>query len=608
MKTIIPSLISRLDFNKLLQFLLNKAGIAALVAWLMCMQLAFAQSRPVVAATASMFADMARIISGDQVEVISIVPVGGDPHIYEPTPRDAQVIAKADLILRNGLTFEGWLDELIANSGTKAGVVTITSGINAIASDQYHNATDPHAWMAASNGLVYIENIKNALLKLDPENAEIYNFNYRLYRQQLEDLDQWMKTEIEKIPAAQRVLITSHDAFRYFGKHYGVRVEAALGTSTDAEVQTSDINKLNRTIRETGVPAIFVESSVNPKLLKQIAADNNVRIGGKLYSDSLGEEGSDADTYLKMLRHNTATIVAALSAPVTANAESAESLNISNSTALWITLISMLLGGFAWVAFKLGKTSPIPEGAPVISVEGLSVSYERKRVLSNIYLNMKGGKVYGVIGPNGAGKSTLFKSILGLIEPTAGKISVKGVSAEEGLKSIAYVPQKNDVDWTFPATVMDLTLMGRYPHKALFQRMSRKDKEIAFAALEQLGIEHLKDRQIGELSGGQQQRVFLARALCQEADIFLLDEPFVGVDVITEEKIIHILKDLAAQGKAIIVVHHDLSSVPEYFDEVILLNQRLIAAGSTESTFTKENIAQAYGAQSPVLHQTALLE
>ncbi|MFM9949278.1 MAG: metal ABC transporter solute-binding protein, Zn/Mn family [Saprospiraceae bacterium] len=567
-----------------------------------------AQDRLKVVATATMFEDMARMISGDLLEVVSIVPVGGDPHIYEPTPSDVSLVSDADLILRNGLTFEGWLDELIANSGTKAAVITVTNGITPIASNQYENATDPHAWMSAQNGLQYIENIRNALIRLDPQNEDIYTFNYRLYRQQLEDLDQWIRTEIEKIPLAKRVLITSHDAFRYFGKQYGVRVEAALGTSTDAEVQTSDIVNLSRTIRETGVPAIFVESSVNPKLLEQIARDNKVAIGGKLFSDSLGDKDSPAGSYTGMLRYNTETIVKALSTTVPETHADAASLNKSSSVWLWITLLALLIGGFAFVAFRLGRKKPIADGAPTITVEGLSVSYERKRVLSNIYLNIEGGKIYGVIGPNGAGKSTLFKSILGLIEPTAGNITIKGLPVKDGMTAIAYVPQKNDVDWTFPATVLDLTLMGRYPHKTLFQRLGRKDKELAIAALAQLGIEHLKNRQIGELSGGQQQRVFLARALCQEAGIFLLDEPFVGVDVTTEEKIIQILKGLAAEGKTLVVVHHDLSSVPEYFDEVILLNQRLIAAGPTETTFVKENIAQAYGAQLPVLHQTGFLE
>ena len=242
-----------------------------------------------------------------------------------------------------------------------------------------------------------------------------------------------------------------------------------------------------------------------------------------------------------------------------------------------------------------------------ISIKGLSVSYDRKIVLTNIFLELEKGKVYGVVGPNGAGKSTLFKSILGLIDNNAGKILINGEPIEEQRKKIVYVPQKDDVDWQFPATVMDIVEMGRYPHVKLFQRLRKKDKNAALEALHEIGIEHLKDRQIGELSGGQQQRVFLARALCQGADIFLLDEPFVGVDITTEEKIIFILKKLASEGKTLLVVHHDLSSVHAYFDKVILLNQRLIAFGDTGDTFTEANIAKAYGGQLPILQKTGMV-
>ena len=224
-------------------------------------------------------------------------------------------------------------------------------------------------------------------------------------------------------------------------------------------------------------------------------------------------------------------------------------------------------------------------------------------VLKNIYIEIEEGKIYGVIGPNGAGKSTLFKAILGLIDIKVGEVTVKGGSIHQHRKEVVYVPQKSDIDWHFPATVFDVVLMGRYPHKSIFQRLNVKDKGMAMQALQDMGIEHLKNRQIGELSGGQQQRVFLARALCQEAEIFLLDEPFVGIDVTTEEKIISMLKTLSAQGKTILVIHHDLSTVVEYFDKVIMVNQRLIAAGDVTTTFIDENISKAYGGQLTILHK-----
>lgn len=241
-----------------------------------------------------------------------------------------------------------------------------------------------------------------------------------------------------------------------------------------------------------------------------------------------------------------------------------------------------------------------------IKVSGLSVSYGSKRVLTNIHLNIVAGNVHGVIGPNGAGKSTLFKSILGLTDYNAGTIEVLGDEIDDVRKQIAYVPQKDEVDWDFPATVKDIVLLGRYPYKKILQRLNAEDKAIAQGAMVQLGIDHLADRQIGQLSGGQQQRVFLARALCQQAEIFFLDEPFVGVDITTEERIISILKELASQGKTVLVVHHDLSTVNQYFDNVILLNQRLIAAGKTAEVFNDENIAQAYGPQLTILHKTGL--
>lgn len=267
---------------------------------------------PLVVTSASIFADMTSMVAGGHVRIQSVVPIGGDPHIYEPTPEDVQLVSRADLVLVNGLTFEGWMRELIENSGTRAETVTITEGIGTIESEEYANSSDPHAWMTAKNGLTYVKNIRDALIKLDPFNRKVYEFNAGVYLKQLEDLDQLIFEQIASIPAENRVLITSHDAFRYFGRHYGIQVEAALGTSTDAEVQTDDVNRLTTIIRETGVPAIFVESTINPKLIRQIATDNNVIIGGYLYADSLGEPDSPVGTYEGMLRYNATTIVEAL--------------------------------------------------------------------------------------------------------------------------------------------------------------------------------------------------------------------------------------------------------------------------------------------------------
>lgn len=264
-----------------------------------------------VIATTTITADIAQNIAGDVFEIVHIVPLGGDPHLYEPVPKDARLIQQADVVLVNGLTLEGWLTEFIENSGTKAKVITVTEGIKPITSKKY-NTADPHAWMTAENGVIYAKNIFNALCNYAPEHKAVFQQNFNNYKRQLEQLELLIFQEVQKIPAKQRVLITSHDAFQYFGQHYGVRLESILGTSTDAEAQTADVIRVQKVIQETGVPSIFIESTINPKLLKQIAADNNVEIGGELFSDSLGEIGGEADTYLKMLRHNATTISYAL--------------------------------------------------------------------------------------------------------------------------------------------------------------------------------------------------------------------------------------------------------------------------------------------------------
>jgi len=307
--------------------------------------------KPAVVATASMWADMARQIGGPHIDVKLIVPIGGDPHLYEPTPGDAIMVADADLILRNGLTFEGWLNELIENSGTKAPSVLITKGVNAIESTTYQNAADPHAWMDASNGLIYIKNIRNALTTLIPEHEESINERYQAYKQKIIDTDKYILERVKEIPEEQRILITSHDAFQYFGRKYGIRLEAILGTSTDAEVQTSDINRVNNIIKSSNLKAVFIESTINPKLLQQLALENDISIGGKLFADSLGDEDSEAPTYIEMLRYNAETIVGALTGT---SSEHSHNKQEGNSNLLMIVLLAaILIGALIFLAVKL---------------------------------------------------------------------------------------------------------------------------------------------------------------------------------------------------------------------------------------------------------------
>jgi len=231
---------------------------------------------------------------------------------------------------------------------------------------------------------------------------------------------------------------------------------------------------------------------------------------------------------------------------------------------------------------------------PQILIEDLTVAYDLNPVLWDIDLQIPKGVLLAVIGPNGAGKSTLIKSMVGLLKPISGHILFEGKPYKEMQKKIAYVPQRNSVDWDFPTNVFDVVSMGRYGHLGWFKKLSKKDRTLCEEALEKVGMLSFKDRQISELSGGQQQRVFLARALVQEADIYLMDEPFQGVDIKTEKAIVGLLKELKNAGKTVIVVHHALETVKSYFDWVTMINLKVIAHGPVQEKFTEENIVKTY--------------
>lgn len=241
-----------------------------------------------------------------------------------------------------------------------------------------------------------------------------------------------------------------------------------------------------------------------------------------------------------------------------------------------------------------------------ISVKNLTVAYQKKPVLTEVNFEAPEGKLIGIIGPNGAGKSTLIKAILGLIPKTTGEIKIYGKSYNPKDKVVGYVPQRGSVDWDFPTNALDVVLMGRYGHVGWFKRPGKRDINYAKECLRKVGMEAYETRQISQLSGGQQQRVFLARALAQDAKVYFMDEPFVGVDAATERAIIELLNDLKNQGKTVLVVHHDLQTVKDYFDHVILLNVKTIAAGPTEEIFTIDNLHKTYGGKLAFLEKDQL--
>jgi len=244
---------------------------------------------------------------------------------------------------------------------------------------------------------------------------------------------------------------------------------------------------------------------------------------------------------------------------------------------------------------------------PIIEVHDATVIYNRKPALWNVDFDIPKGKLVGIIGPNGAGKSTLIKAMMGLVPLSSGYVKLFDQKLDKVRDKISYVPQRESVDWDFPASVMDVVLMGRYRSRGLFRRLTKTDKNIAEQALEQVGMLAFAKRQIAQLSGGQQQRVFLARSLAQQSELYFMDEPFAGIDAATESTIVELLFQMRNDGKTILVVHHDLQTAYEYFDWIILLNTRLVASGPKDKVFTSKLLDETYGGKLNLLSKIGKL-
>lgn len=248
----------------------------------------------------------------------------------------------------------------------------------------------------------------------------------------------------------------------------------------------------------------------------------------------------------------------------------------------------------------------VHEPSLALHVEDLTVSYGAKAVLWDIDLNVPPGVLAAIVGPNGAGKSTLMKAVVGVVRPAAGHVYVHGQPYRQQRHRVGYVPQRTSVDWDFPTTVLDVVTMGLYGRLGWVRRPGRRETDLAVEALVKVGMDDLVDRQISQLSGGQQQRVFLARALVQDADLYLMDEPFAGVDATTERAIVTLLKELRSRGKTVVAVHHDLQTVTSYFDWLALINVRMIAQGPVAEAYTAENLRATYGPQVILLQGAAV--
>ncbi len=275
--------------------------------------------RPTVVATTTVIADMASVIGGEDIRLVAIMKPGQDPHIYDVLPNDAMAIQNANLVLANGLHLEATLDgvlRLAANDGVKVVYLAEASGVQPLGSDVYEGAPDPHCWMDVRLFRGYAEAARDALIAVDPAHAAGYTARAAAYLAELDVLDAWVREQLATIPVEQRVIITSHDAFNYYAHAYQIEVHGVMGISTDGSVKAQDVERLRKMVAERGIRALFIETSVTDMLnniVKKIAADTGASIGGSLYSDSLGDPGTEGGTYVGMIRHNTRTIVEALS-------------------------------------------------------------------------------------------------------------------------------------------------------------------------------------------------------------------------------------------------------------------------------------------------------
>ena len=562
-------------------------------------------ARPKLVATINILADMASKVAGDAMEVRSLLPSGSDPHTYEPRPMDAAVLAEADVIVTNGLHLEGWLDKLIQSAGGKARILVASKMVEPIRASDYANSFDPHAWMSFPNAIRYVQELESGLSRLYPELEPAFRQNAGSYIADIRKADAGIRAMLGKIPPDSRYIITSHDAFRYFAREYGFRVASVLGTSTDADVSLKDINHLIQVIRGNQVPAMFVEVALNPKILQQLARDLGVRIGGSLYTDSHGPPGSAADSYLKMMQYNASVLASALSPQ-----EAAQTAGSDRGGIFWMALLLVLVFFIAWIWLKRAVYPVFREEVNwkdfTLRVRDLVVMLDQKVILSNLFLELRPGRFYGILGSNGSGKSTLVKTLVGLYQPVSGSVQINGKPIKNFLRQVAYLPQKEEFDMNFPATVKDLVQLGFFPSQS-DRKMSRHQLHRLNEVMQKLEIENLADRQISQLSGGQFQRTLLARALCQNAGIIILDEPFVGVDFATEEIIMDLLREEVKAGKMVLMVHHDLTRVRGYFDYLIMVNQRIVACGPTAEVFTEANIQATYSGKVTLLQKALQL-
>jgi manganese/zinc/iron transport system ATP- binding protein len=504
-----------------------------------------------VVATTGMIADTARVIGGPAVQVTALMGEGVDPHLYKASPGDVRLMTGAGVLLWNGLHLEGRLGDAITKLGARVPVVCVTDSIppdRLLRPAGSGAEPDPHVWFDLGLWGSVSTRIRDAIIDRAPGAADAVRARCTEHLARLDEAARHVKATIASVPADRRVLVTAHDAFGYFGRAYGLEEQRAAQGRRGAR-------RGLRRARPCG--------DDRGRTVERCDRSRRHRAGNPCRDGRARCRGDRA----RARRHRARQAGGARG--VARGCEGIEAMT-----------------GFA------------------AEFRDVAVAYRGTPAIVGVDASIPAGSLCAVVGPNGAGKSTLLKAALGLVPLASGSIELLGQPAARVRGEIGYVPQRESVDWDFPVSALEVVMMGSYARLGWLRRPGRAERGFAMECLDQVQLTARADRQISQLSGGEQQRVFIARALMQRARLYLMDEPFSGVDAATEQAIVRVLDGLRRGGCTVVAVHHDLHSVRRHFDHVLLLNTRLVAAGPVDTTFTTEALQRTYGGRLMILDGT----